>query len=428
LPQPPLPAYARQRSFAALRHPGFRAFWTGATLQTHADSIEHVISYWMIFQTFHSPLLGGFAIFSHWVPFLLFSMWSGALADRFDPRRMMQLGMFLFMCASLGWGVLFLTGTLEVWHAMVLLSVHGMAGVINSPSQQLLVHDIVGPAQLQSGIRLVATSRTLGQLGGPAIGGALMVLVGPEYGILFNALLYLPQFIWLWRAPYGPKFRAKAEGVARPAPARVRSWRDLVATLREISENRTIVSMICLAGGTSLFIGNAYQAQMPEFAYDLGHGDAGFHYSMLVAAHAAGALVAAFLLESRGMMLVRPRIAIVLAMVWCFVMGAFALSESYALSIALLFAAGLIDLTFGSMAQSLAQLEAPAHLRGRVVGLYNMFGQGLRAISGATVGAGGELIGVHWSLAFSAMALLAVTFALLAFSVRAAPERAVPGE
>jgi len=118
----------------------------------------------------------------------------------------------------------------------------------------------------------------------------------------------------------------------------------------------------------------------------------------------------------------------VLAMVWCFVMGAFALSESYALSIALLFAAGLIDLTFGSMAQSLAQLEAPAHLRGRVVGLYNMFGQGLRAISGATVGAGGELIGVHWSLALSAMALLAVTFALLAFSVRAATERAVPGE
>jgi MFS family permease len=416
------------KSFAALRHPGFRMFWTGAMLAATGDSIEHVISYWMIYQKFHSPALNGFAIFSHWVPFLLFSMWSGALADRFDPRRLMQIGMFLFMCASLGWGVLFLTGALEPWHAMVLLSVHGMAGVINSPSQQLLVHDIVGPAQLQSGVRLVATSRTLGQIGGGAVGGLLMTLVGPEYGILFNAIMYLQQFTWLARAPYGPKFRAKVEGVARRAAAPMRNYRDVVATLREIAQNRTIVSMICLAGGASLFVGNAYQSQMPAFAHDLGHGDAGMHYSMLVTAHALGALAAAFLLESRGMMLVRPRVAIMLAMLWCFTIVGFAMSESYVLSIALLFAAGLLDLTFGSMAQSLVQLEAPTHLRGRVIGLYNMFGQGLRAISGATVGAGGELIGVHWALAGSALLLLAAMSVLFAFAMRAAPARAISGE
>jgi MFS family permease len=416
------------KSFAALRHPGFRMFWSGAMLAATGDSIEHVISYWMIFQTFHSPALNGFAIFSHWAPFLLFSMWSGALADRFDPRRLMQIGMFLFMCASLSWGVLFLTGELQEWHAMVLLSVHGMAGVINSPSQQLLVHDIVGPAQLQSGVRLVATSRTLGQIGGGAIGGALMVAFGPAYGILFNAVMYLPQFVWLMRAPYGPKYRAKAEGAPARVRAQARTWGDLWATLREIAANRTVVSMICLAGGASLFVGNAYQSQMPGFAHDLGHGDAGMHYSMLVTAHAAGALVAAFLLESRGLTLVRPRIAIALAMLWCFTIAGFAMSESYILSIALLFAAGLIDLTFGSMAQSLAQLEAPSHLRGRVVGLYNMFGQGLRAVSGATVGAGGELIGIHWSLFLSAMLLFAAMTALMAFAMRPAPARIASGE
>jgi MFS family permease len=403
-------------------------FWIGAMLAATGDSIEHVISYWMIFQKFQSPALNGFAIFSHWVPFLLFSMWSGALADRFDPRRLMQIGMFLFMCASIGWGVLFLTGEIQEWHAMVLLSVHGMAGVINSPSQQLLVHDIVGPAQLQSGVRLVSTSRTLGQIGGGAVGGLLMTLLGPEYGILFNAVMYLPQMIWLARAPYGPKFRAQVEGVPRRASAPMRSFRDVAATLREIARNRTIVSMICLAGGTSLFVGNAYQSQMPGFAHDLGHGDAGMHYSMLVTAHAIGALVAAFLLESRGMTLVRPRIAIALAMLWCFTIAGFAMSESYVLSIALLFAAGLIDLTFGSMAQSLAQLEAPTHLRGRVIGLYNMFGQGLRAVSGATVGAGGELIGIHWSLAGAALLLLAAMTALMAFAMRPEPSRVVSGE
>ena len=50
-----------------------------------ADNIEHVISYWVMFQKFHSPALGGFAVISHWAPYLLFSVYSGALADRFDP-------------------------------------------------------------------------------------------------------------------------------------------------------------------------------------------------------------------------------------------------------------------------------------------------------------------------------------------------------
>ena len=149
---------------------------------------------------------------------------------------------------------------------------------------------------------------------------------------------------------------------------------------------------------------------------------------MLIAAQASGALVAAILLESRGLMLARPRFAIMLAMIWCFAIGGFAMSESYPLSIALLFVAGLVNLTFGSMSQSLVQLEAAAHLRGRVVGLYNMFGQGLRAISGATVGAGGELIGIHWALAGSALLLLAAMSVLFAFAMRAAPAATAPGE
>ena len=162
-----------KRSFAALRHPGYRAYFIGNALAMMADSIEHVISYWMIFQKFHSPALGGFAVISHWLPFLLFSVYSGALADRFDPRRLIQIGMVLFMIASLGWGYLFLTDTLEMWHAVVLLIIHGLAGVFWGPAGQMLIHDIIGPKQLLSGVRLLATSRTLGVLMGPAIGGAL---------------------------------------------------------------------------------------------------------------------------------------------------------------------------------------------------------------------------------------------------------------
>jgi hypothetical protein len=70
------------------------------------------------------------------------------------------------------------------------------------------------------------------------------------------------------------------------------------------------------------------------------------------------------------------------------------------------------------MAQALIQLEAPQHLRGRLIGLYYLSNNGLRAFSGVTVGILGSLIGIHWSLALSAMILLAITVVLLAFSVR----------
>ena len=148
-----------QPSFPALRQPVFRRYFFGAATAMMADSIEHVISYWIMFQKFHSPALGGFAVLSHWLPFLFLSVWSGALADRFDPRRIIQMGMLFFMAASLGWGVLFLTDTLEMWHAAALLVIHGFAGVLWTPASQLLIHDIVGTAQLQSAVRAFPTCR-----------------------------------------------------------------------------------------------------------------------------------------------------------------------------------------------------------------------------------------------------------------------------
>jgi len=406
-------ASASPRSFAALRHPGYRGFFLASAGAMMADSIEHVISYWVIFEKFESPELGGFAVISHWVPFLLFSMFSGALADRFDPRRIIQLGMALFMLVSLAWGVLFLTDVIQPWHARVLLVLHGFAGVLWNPASQVLLHDIVGPDLLQSAVRLNATARYLGLLAGPAVGGVILLAMGPTYGILFNALLYLPTILWLWRAPYGPKFRTT------PRPVRaLRGVRDIVTTLREVANNPTIMPMTLLAGGASLFVGNAYQAQMPGFAHDLGHMNADLSYSVLLAADAAGALMAGFILESRGLLAPSPRTACVLALLWCAALVGFATSTFYPLSLVLLFIAGFVELSFNSMAQTLVQLNAPAETRGRVIGVYSMAALGMRTFSGVTVGLIGGLIGIHYSLAISALVLAAVVTALLSLTVR----------
>lgn len=404
------------QSFAALRNRGYQAYFFNGALAMMADSIEHVISYWIIYEKFHSPALGGFAILAHWLPFLFFSVWSGALADRHDPRRLIQFGMLCFMGASLGWAYFFITDTLEMWHAMLLLVLHGFAGVFWHPSAQLLVHDIVGPAQLQSAIRLNATARYLGLLFGPAVGALILLTFGPAYGILLNALIYLPMIIWLWKAPYGPRFR-KEQG---PPAHAVRGVDDILATIRQIAGHPVLVPMILLAGLASLFVGNGYQPQMPEFAHDLGHPDADFSYSMLLAADAAGALSAGLLLESRSLLPARVKSACILAMLWCCAIAGFALVKNYPLALLLLFAVGFLELAFNAMAQTLVQLHAPAHLRGRVIGLYILSSLGMRAFSGVTIGIAGGFIGIHWSLALSAMVLFTLIGVLLSFATKRA--------
>lgn len=404
------------QSFAALRNPAYRVYFITSALAMMADSIEHVISYWMMFQKFQSPALGGFAVIAHWLPFLLFSMVSGALADRFDPRRIIQLGMALFMLVSAGWGFVFLSGSAEIWHAVVLLILHGFAGVLWMPSNQLLLHDIVGPEHLQSAIRLNATSRWLGLLMGPAVGAGIMLLMGATWGIFFNVLVYLPLVLWLWKAPYGPKFR---KDVPAPRPA-LRGLADIAATLQVVIRNPVLFSMTLLAGCASMMVGNAYHAQMPEFAQDLGHGHADFSYSMLLAADAAGALVAGLALEARGLLRAGTRTAFVLALLWCCALGGFALAPTYPLALVLLFAAGFLELAFYTMTQTLVQIHAPAEVRGRVIGLYAMSALGLRTFSGVTVGLVGAMIGIHWSLTISAFALVAVIAALYVWTVRRA--------
>ncbi len=408
---------ARQPAFAAFQHRGYRGFVLGNAVAMMADNTEHVISYWVLHQKFHSPALGAFAVISHWLPFLLLSGYAGALADRVNPRRMIQCGMVLFMAASLAWGALFLHGTLHIWQACFLLALHGIAGVLWIAPAQLLIHDIVGPEHLQSAVRLGASARYLGMLAGPAIGNLLMIALGTAHGILANALVYLPMLIWLHK----PRYLERADSAARRRQVLLASsLAGLAQSLRTMSGNRQIIAMTVLAGCASLLIGNAYQAQMPGFADDLGFRSAGAAYTALLAADAAGAFIAVLVLESRNLLPATPGGALLLAAGWCLAIGGFAVSHSYLLTLSLLLVAGFFELSFSAMAQTIVQLKAPPAQRGGIVGLFVSASLGLRTFSGVSVGLGGVLVGIHYSLALSAAALL-LCVGSIAHWIRSAP-------
>ena len=378
-------------------------------LSAIADNIEHVISYWVIFQAFHSPTLAGFAVISHWVPFLLFSVWTGALADRFDCRRLIQVSQALFMLASLSWAVLFLTGLLRIWHAAVILLVHGAAGVIGTPANQLIIYDMVGVERLASAIRLNARSRHLAILLGPAVGGGLMLILGPGVGLLANVLIFVPLTVFLTRVPYTGHTSEAARGRRAPRFGLAEAGRLLSAA----RSDPRILTMIVLGGATSFFVGNAFQAQMPEYAHHLGSDEGGAWYSILLAANAAGAVIGAVLLESVTAIRPRARTALLCGAIWGVLMGLFPAAQTYMSAVTLLVLAGIFNIAFTSMAQTLIQLLAPPHLRGSMVGLFDTASLGLRAGSGVTIGVLGAVIGVDWSLALSSAAVVLISLGLL---------------
>ena len=392
-------AAAVPRKFAALRNKDCRPYLFGAALAMMADNIEHVITYWVLWEKFHSPALAGFQVISHWLPFLFFSVYFGGLADRFDCRRVIQAAQTLFALVSVAWGVLFLTDSLQVWSACVLLVLHGLAGSLWGPAEQLMLHDFVGDDELPSAVRLNATFRSLGVLFGPVIGSALLLGLGPTAGIFANVAFYLPLTLFL--------FRTKFTGHTRDGrvPRRRMGIVDSVRVLRQVRANRTLVSMIILGGLGSFFVGASMQSSMPIFAGDLGAGSAGAAYGILLFANGVGGVIGGILLEATGRL--RPTVATAVVSTGVYGLSTllFAVSTSYPLSVLLLVVGGVANLASMSIGQTLVQLLAPPADRGRVIGVYGMSTNGLRFGSGITVGLFGAVVGIHRSLALSAAAL-----------------------
>jgi MFS family permease len=401
---PQLEVNAPRLAFSALQHADFRAYVSGATLSMMADNIEHVITYWVLWQKFESPLLAGFAVLSHWVPFLLFSVYFGALADRYDSRRVIQVAQALFMLESILWGALFLTNELQVWHAVVLLILHGLAGAMWTPAEQLALHDIVGPRDLPSAVRLNATGRNIGILFGPAVGGALLLLVGPTIGIFLNALIYLPLSIIASRIRLAYRPSTARRGVTLAG-----AWQALALG----SRNQVILLLTLVSGLTAACVGN-FQPQMPEFAADLSIGDPGFTYSALLTAMGAGSVIGGVFLEVAPFVRIDARTAMLSALLWVLSVASFAATRSFPLALALLFDSGVSRLAFSAIAQTLVQLNSPREQRGALIGAFFMMQLGMQAVCGLTLGVLGSAFNLHTALTVSG--LVAAGLSLLALA------------
>lgn len=398
--------------FTALRARWYKSYLTGGSLLMAGDNAEHAITYLAMWQLFQSPLLAGFAVVSHWLPHLLFSIGFGGLADRFDCRRIIQISCGLFIAASVAWGVLLLNQALEPWHCMVLLVVHGFASALWHPANQVMLCDMVGEKDLPSAVRLMATGLSLGQLVGPAMGAVLLFTIGPAWGMFANVLFYVPFLIHLALSPFDGHQR-RASGVV----PRVR-LRELLATVRVLPRYPNILLVIVLQGAVGLLIGVALMPLLPEFGALLGQVESGLGYGLLLVAMSVGAVSGGLALESIGRLRATPLVSALSELVFAACVLGFALSRVFPLSLALLVVAGAASIISVSTAQTVVQLEAPPEQRGRFVGAFNTTNMGFRVGSGVLVAILGGLVGIPAAVALAAGTLLLVCVVLAAVAVR----------
>jgi MFS family permease len=398
-------AQPRRLRFAALDVPVFRWYWVTSWISSTGDGMENVIRNVLVYQLAGdaAPFWLGMMVFAHWVPFTLFSLYGGVLADRYDNRKVQIVARLLLMAAAVGVAVATLSGAVTTWWIFAFLLLHGFAGAIGNPSQQTLIHSMVGPSKLLSAVSLNSSAMQFSQIIGPAIAGFIVLAFGPGIGLLINALTFVPLLVLLL------VIRVPRLGVVVPQPL----LPSLRAGVSFVRDRPLILALIGVEMISVIFIGHTFHSFLVLFAYDVLHVDA-LGYSFLLVGSGIGAVAAAvYLAYARGRR--HSGVFIVLAaMTEMAAIFLFAFSTSYAISFLLLLVVGAAAVLTQSLTNTTIQLSAPNELRGRVMGAYTFGTQGMRVLNGPILGGAAIAFGAPAAVAGAAAAVFASLAVILA--------------
>jgi len=392
-------APVRPIRFAALEVPTFRWYWITSWISSTGDGMENVIRGLLVVQlvgVVAAPFWLGMMVFAHWIPFTLFSLYGGALADRYDNRKVQIVAQLLLMAAAFGAAAVTLTGVVTEWWIFGLLLLHGFAGAIGGPAQQTLIHSIVGRDRLLSAVSLNSTARQLSQVIGPAVAGVIYLQFGPGWGFFVNGLTFVPLLVFL-------AFFIRLAPKAKIAPQAVLdALREGIAFVRSRPRIGGLIGVEMLP---VIFLGHTFNSLLVLWATDYLHaGPLG--YSFLLVASGVGALGAALWMAYARQRGDPAPIIVAAAVVEVASILIFALSTSYALSLALMVAIGAATVLTQSFNNTALQLSAPDAIRGRVMGAYSFGTQGFRVLNGPLLGVLATVLTPPLAVAGSALVVL----------------------
>jgi MFS family permease len=366
----------RARTFRSLRrHRNYRIFFTGQIVSLAGTWMQNVALAWLVIELSGSPLAIGALAFWRFVPFTVFGLVAGVVADRIESRKLVMATQACAMAISIALAVVTLTGTATLPIVYILAALGGVALAFDAPGRQSLTFQMVGPRELPNAVALNSGLFNGSRIIGPAIAGLVIAAVGTGLCFVVNAVSFLAVLTALAivrEEELRPVVRDPStrviEGIRRGFAY---AWND--PQLRLILGVVTVVSTV----------GFNFHVLVPLLAADTLHvGPEGF--GLLSASFGVGALVGAlatatFREASWRLFAIGTASFGVLALVLAFVHNAF-------LAGVVLCAIGVSFTLFTANANALVQLTAPDHLRGRLIGLYLFAFLGLAPVGGLFAG------------------------------------------
>lgn len=391
-------------TFRSLRHRNFRLLVEGNVVSTSGDFMQSIAQSWLVWQLTRSPFLLGLVSFFDTVPRLFLGAIGGAIADRFDRRRVLIITQTLAMVQAVVYFLAVYFKVIAFWHIAVLAFLLGCVDTVNQTVRQSLVNSMVPKEELLNAIGLQSSFFNLSKILGPSMGGTVIALIGISGCFFLNALSFM-ALIWNLYLMELPPWEAP--------PRKPGVWREIKEGYVYLRSNRRIFSIVSLSYVVAL-VGAPYSRFIPMFATNILHvGPTGF--GLLMSAPGAGAIVSALSLASTRKF--RPGILWICCCVTGFglFLGLFTFSHSFAFSLMLLALVGSCQVAGRAASNTAIQVETPPHLLGRVLSLFFM-DIGLWSLGGLAIGSAASIIGIDHTLAVSAGICIIAAMALLSAS------------
>lgn len=387
-------------TFRALRHPVFRTYWVGMLVSLVGTWMQSTAQSYLVYELTGSALKTGVVLFAFSLPSLLFALPGGAVADRYDRRRLLLVMQSAFMASAAALAGLTFAGVVRFEHVVAFAFWNGLVMAVDNPTRQALIPSLVDREDLANAVALNSAAFNASRVFGPVLAGLVYKGAGPAWCFAANAVSYLAVIVPMWRARLpGPAPQPReAGGILQQA----------VDGVRYVRGRPSLQALLLLLAAVGTF-GFAWMVVMPAFAVRvLGGGPA--ENGLLLTAAGVGATAGALAVASVGQLSGRAVVSLAGASGLGLVL--FSATRSLGWAAAAMALTGLFLIAYMSSTNATIQSLVDDEYRGRVMSLYTL----------ALIGSGpaGSLLAGWLADAAGAAASLAANGALVVLSALAA--------
>lgn len=367
----------------ALNHADFRRFFLAQLVAMVSGWMHTVAQSWLVLQLTDSPLLLGLIGTLQFGPILLFSIVTGAFADRVSKRRLLVTTQLVLATLAVALAALVASGRIRYWHVGVVAVLAGLTQAFDGPARQSLLAEMVERVDLVNAVALNSASFNAARIVGPALGGLLIARFGVVPSFLINAVGLVMVSLVL------PGLRIRGRATARRGTTMAEEIAEGIRYAMRTPVIRLVLGLLFCVSIT-VFNFTVYVPLLARHVLGLGPEGFGFLMAALGAGAVSGALTVGFHRAPE------PPLQMMMGAAAVALGGLLTLStvRHVWLAVPLLFVTGFSGLILVASCNTRLQLAAPDELRGRMMSLYTLVWGGVFPIGAFCVGAVSEGWGV----------------------------------